>query len=451
MLRVEKTKEKGQIMVLLVLAVVGLMGFAALAIDGGMAYSDRRHAQNATDAASLAGGSAAAVWLEENEITHENFTCGGVAGAMSVAKQAAIERANTNDFQIEGDLQNHHGVEVSCTDYFNGAFSERYIDITVEITAETRTAMVHLVYDGPTKNRVAAVSRIYPQAPIGFGQAIVGLNNLACDGNNNGVIIHGSADLSISGGGIFSNGCMKFMGAQNLNVFVNPPNIAYVEELIISGNVALNATPSQVSNNVLPEDATYIPPPDCDQVPYYENPSTAYQNNANGHIPPGNYTSIKFNGTGTLEGGGLYCVNGNFDVGNNDLSIISSGGQEGVTIYLISGSFITTSTGGKDGKVNLKAPTAEPDPYPAIAGVLIYLAEGNSGTVKLTGNSESSFYGMIYAPSGTIDAYGTPGHEATFHTQFVGKNVKIGGNAKIDVNYSGGNVYRRPTMLNLHQ
>jgi uncharacterized Zn-binding protein involved in type VI secretion len=441
-------REYGQIMVLLVLAVVGLMGFAALAIDGGMAYSDRRHAQNAADASSLAGGSAAALWMEQNGITYENFTCGDVKEVIGDFKQVAKDRAKSNQYEIEDNLDNHHGVEVNCVNSFNGAFNDRYIDVIVEITSETKTALVHLVYDGPTKNRVAAVTRIRPHAPLGFGQAIIGLNELACDGNNNGVIIHGSTDININGGGIYSNGCMKYMGAQNLNVFVNPPIISYVEQLEISGNVVLNASPTQVPNGIMPDDYTYIPPPDCDQVPYYDNPSNQFQNNASGHIPPGNYTRIKFNNAGTLQGGGLYCMHGNFDVGNNDLSIVpTEDGKDGVTIYLIQGNFITN--GG--GEVNLKAPGKVPDPYPAIPGVLIYLAQGNTGLVTMAGNSVSSFEGTVYAPSGTIEAYGTPGHEATFHTQFVGKNVKVGGNARIDVNYEGGKVFRIPTLLNLHQ
>ncbi|MBE0408363.1 MAG: Tad domain-containing protein [Anaerolineales bacterium] len=452
----KKKRESGQVLVLLVLAVVGLMGFAALAIDGGMAYADRRQAQNSADAASLAGGSAAALWMEQYGITFENFNCkifnewknNDNKTGKELAEDAAIDRAGSNQFIIESGLHNHHGVEVTCVNFFNGAFYERYIDVTVEITSETNTALVHLVYDGPTKNQVAAVTRIRPHAPLGFGQAIIGLNDQGCDGNNNGVIIHGSTDININGGGIFSAGCLRFMGAQSVNVNVNPPVFSYVEELSMSGNVNLNGSPNQVPSGIMPEDYLYVPAPDCDQVPHYGNPSNAYNNNAGGHIPPGNYTRIKFNSAGSLQGGGLYCMNGDFDVGNNDLSIEpSDDGKLGVTIYLISGNFIT----GGNGEVNLSAPPSNPDPYPAIPGVLIFLAEGNTGLVSLAGNSVSSFEGTIYAPSGTIEAYGTPGHEATFFTQFIGKNVKVGGNARIDVNYQGGKVFRIPTLLNLHQ
>lgn len=47
--------EKGQAIIILVIAVVALLAFAALAIDAGNAYTVRREAQNAADAGALAG------------------------------------------------------------------------------------------------------------------------------------------------------------------------------------------------------------------------------------------------------------------------------------------------------------------------------------------------------------------------------------------------------------
>jgi Putative Flp pilus-assembly TadE/G-like len=48
-------KERGQTLLLFVLAVGVLMGFVAMAIDVGLFYEDRRHLQNTADAAALAG------------------------------------------------------------------------------------------------------------------------------------------------------------------------------------------------------------------------------------------------------------------------------------------------------------------------------------------------------------------------------------------------------------
>jgi len=47
--------ERGQTLVQVALMLVVLLGFAALAIDGGLVYAERRHMQNAADAGALAG------------------------------------------------------------------------------------------------------------------------------------------------------------------------------------------------------------------------------------------------------------------------------------------------------------------------------------------------------------------------------------------------------------
>ena len=54
------SSESGQAAVPVGLTMVVLLGFAALAVDGSMVYSDRRFAQSGADAASLAGAGAAA-------------------------------------------------------------------------------------------------------------------------------------------------------------------------------------------------------------------------------------------------------------------------------------------------------------------------------------------------------------------------------------------------------
>src|ERR1043166_5008772 len=51
----KRSFERGQALVLIALAAIGLFAIAGLAIDGSAKYSDRRHAQNAADTAALAG------------------------------------------------------------------------------------------------------------------------------------------------------------------------------------------------------------------------------------------------------------------------------------------------------------------------------------------------------------------------------------------------------------
>ena len=48
-------EERGQAMIIMVLALIGLLAMLGLAIDGGVLFLERRRMQNAADAASLAG------------------------------------------------------------------------------------------------------------------------------------------------------------------------------------------------------------------------------------------------------------------------------------------------------------------------------------------------------------------------------------------------------------
>ena len=48
------SKERGQALIVIALALVALAGITGLVVDGGNAFLDRRNAQNAADSAALA-------------------------------------------------------------------------------------------------------------------------------------------------------------------------------------------------------------------------------------------------------------------------------------------------------------------------------------------------------------------------------------------------------------
>ena len=56
-----KTSETGQVFVILALVMVVLLGFTALAIDGGLTMMTRKRAQNSADASAMAAAFAAMV------------------------------------------------------------------------------------------------------------------------------------------------------------------------------------------------------------------------------------------------------------------------------------------------------------------------------------------------------------------------------------------------------
>jgi hypothetical protein len=432
--------EKGQALVLMAFAFVAMLGFVALAIDGGMIYSDRRFAQNGADAASLAGGGAGALSMENSHVLYEDFSCSDsrVLAAISAAKTAAISRAADNSFSIGAGIVNKNGVEVDCgiTNEWYG--KDKHIDIKVDITKDTDTFFAHFVYNGPWRNSVEAVTRIRPRSPMAYGNAIVALNPDGCSGNSNGVIFGGSSGMTINGGGVFSNGCLKGNGGQ-FSTTVNDGNVSYVKEATgtLSG---ISPDPGQAPN-VLSNSSYEMPTPDCSGLQDRSQNSDT--------LSPGVYNKITLtNGELTLKPG-LYCLTSS----NTAFKIL--GGSltgEGVTLYVINGSVNISG----NAEVSLSAPVIS-DPPPAIPGMLIQLGKGNTNTVDIQGTSASAFVGTIYAPDGDIVLEGTGdsqsggGDVTKFWTQLIGQNVTVTGNAELDINFQASKNATIPAKLELYK
>jgi hypothetical protein len=439
-----KANENGQVIALLALSMVVFLGFAALALDGGMIYADRRDAQNGADAASFAGGAAASNTMEALGVYYAVFDCGDFNNGGTDMGQvhnailtSAIGRASSNNYSIDSDISDNHGVVATCVDNINmGAYIDKYIDINTVITRSSNTSLMHLVYSGPVQGTVDTVVRIRSRTPIAFGHAVVGLNDAACGGKN-GVVLSGSSITNINGGGIYSNGCMNCNGGFDANVtggFVN-----YAGETGCNSGHDISPAPQKTSS--LPSSSFNAIEPDCSLVPDYSSTDID-----DGTFSPGVYNEIKMNGSDTvILQPGLYCLE------RSPQAISISGGSisgDGVTIFVKSAAGGISITGAV---IDLKAPSSSPDPSPAVSGMLIFMQEGNSNEVSLTGNGSTYFEGTIYSPDGDISIAGSSGTYPTFNTQLVGWNVDVGGNASIDINFNGAENYGQPPKLNLQE
>jgi Putative Flp pilus-assembly TadE/G-like len=433
--------EKGQALVLIALAFVAMLGFVALALDGGMIYSDRRFAQNGADASSLAGGGAAALSMENQHVLYQDFSCSDarVLAAEQAAITAAISRAADNTFSIDTNTTDKNGVEVDCGITDSPFGKDKHVDIRVLITKDTDSIFAHFVYQGPLRNSVEAITRIRPRSPMAYGNAIVALNPAACSGNSNGVMFGGSSSSTINGGGVFSNGCLKGNGG-TFSADVNDGNVTYVAEA--EGNLSnISPSPNQISTT-LPNSSYEMKTPDCSSLPHRTQNSD--------DLSPGVYSSISLtNGELNLKPG-LYCLTSStnaFKINGGSLT------GEGVTLYVLNGSLSISG----NAEVSLSAPLISPDPSPAIPGMLIQLGKGNTNTVDIEGTSASSFVGTIYAPDGDINLAGTgdasSGGEdvVRFHTQLIGQNVFITGNVDLDINFQASENATIPAKLELYK
>lgn len=414
--------ERGQAMILIVLGFIIILGFVGLAIDGGQVLGDRRHAQNSADAAALAGGGKASLYLEDHGITYGNWNCAssGIAAAMAQARQAAINRAASNSFNIDQDIADFHGVTTRCETFNYGSYVDKYIDITVWITTETPGTFSSFLFPNNLTSRVQSVVRVRPRQPLVFGNAVVSLNEGACSGHSNGVTFHGTADVIINGGGVFSNGCLRGNG----NVYVNVDGDAdgpvnYVREVI---GASLFEDPVVQVPYPLPPETYNIPVPNCDD--------------SNAH----NVTAGQLKASEPLSPG-LWCVSGDLRINANDTLR-----GTGVTIYMRDGEI--RINGGAT--VQITAPSYSPDPSPAIPGVLIYMAPGNSSEVQINGNSESFFTGTVFAPQSNVDMLGNGATDA-YKTQIIGWNVEAGGTANTYVVFEQQKNYTKPTSMDLNR
>ena len=430
--------EQGQVLVFFSIILVVLLGFSALAIDGGMLFSDRRHAQNAADSASLAGASAAAYYMRSHAVNYNSFICGtsGTTYTEVSAELEAINRAASNDYVIDGDLSDNHGVDIVCEITDMLSYEDKHLDVITKITRDTQSNFAHLIYDGPLRNEVEAVVRVYPPAPLAFGKAIIALNDSACSGNTYGVIFSGTSNTTVTGGGVWSNGCLTGNGT-SFNVTVNNGGVGF------SGSSAgtltnINPAPVYIPSKI-PDHSVLIDEPSCAGLPDRTVPNTG-----DATLEPGVYDEIKWPGGALTLNPGLYCITGTKGIEINGGSVDG----DGVTLFLTTGG---VTINGNVSPVDLRAPEESPDPSPAMAGVLIFMAYGNDETISVTGNSTSFYLGTVFAPDGDLYFSGASGTEPTFNTQLVGNNVEVSGGATIDINFNDDENFEKPPYLDLQK
>jgi hypothetical protein len=427
-------KSTGQILPLLAFVLVVLIGITALAIDGSMVYSDRRVAQNASDAAALAGAGMAAQYMENRSVRYDGFSCSNtdVINAMNTAINNAISRASSNDFTIDADISDKNGVIVTCSVVNIGPYMDEYIDVKVLITTNTKTTFAQLFYSGPTTSTVESIVRVHPRTSLGYGYAIGSLGN---DCTTGGITAVGNASINTTNAGMYSNSCLSFAG--HVDVDVNDPvnnGIRYVTSYSTGGAVIVDPTPVQSPVSIVPYN---VPAPDCSVLPYMG--SVTLKSSDVRTINPGRYDSITLGGTSKLTlNPGLYCMYGDIFL-SGDQTLIG----HDVTIYFVDGSF--TSAG--NSIVDLSAPNYEGTPEnPIIRGMLFFAAADNAETFTITGTSDSTYVGTVYTPGAPVTVIGTSGLEA-IESQIIGKKVYLDGYTTININFDSAYNYQVPASL----
>jgi hypothetical protein len=442
-----KNSEKGQAIVLLVLSMIGLLAFTALAIDGGLVYSDRRIAQNAADAAAIAGAEKAGELL--NGVLYKGWFC-----PENDAKDAAVANGLKNDFAITkvatyADLASvENGVATICND------AAHYIDVHVKLTNQTQTAFAHFVFSGVLKNTVEARARVYGQIPLGGGKAILAEDTECKKPVDGGIDFKGNKDVNVEGGGVHSNCDLTFSGSTGTVDVSGGGGITYNEDF---GD--LKGPPKPGEQNVTPPPEgnsevikVELDPPTC------SGPNKGDVDGVVGGktINPGTYKDLTVDASGeelTLTSG-LYCIEGRFKVTGGLLT------GNGVTLYFPD----TAKAFNTDGNAVVKLSAPDPLPCeapicpPAIGGVLIYYEPGgkpSSPEITLGGTSGSEYVGMIYAPNTVINVGGTSdmiGEETIeYGISIIGFRINVYGTTNIDITYDSDKMPQEDAWLRMER
>jgi hypothetical protein len=429
-----RRSESGQSYIIMAMMMVIMLGFSALAIDGGNLYHEHRRAQNAADAAAMAAALAKVKGQPLGTVALTSTTTNDfatTAQACSPAGSDCVLGVGT-DLTIEVTNPPREGQYAGNPEY-----------IRVSIEHKVNTSFAHLVFSGGLHDTVEAVSRVWPTQSF-ISYAIFATSEHACKA----VWFSGTGDTNVTGGGLFSNSdaasasCQSgVQGGSGAISVANPHGIEVVGTFDMGGSGAVSPAPAEhtPSYRIRPMMGT----PDCSALWDYGKMKI---NSAGAHtIFPGRYEEITIlAGAVVTMDPGMYCIYGNKGFTSNGGSITGTD----IFIYMEDGDF---NLGGNT-LVNLSAvepPNSLVDPSDNDwAGMLLYVDPNNTNPITITGASNTVYTGTIYAPSSQVMLEGG-GTSIGINAQVIGESVKISGNAELNLTYDESKNFFLPPAIDL--
>ena len=396
--------ERGQVLVLVVLGMVALIGIAALVVDGGNVFLDRREAQNAADSAALASALA--------RIRGENFVqkANEIAALNGYNNDPASNTVQVFSPPIEGD-------HVGDIEY-----------IQIIITSRVDTYFGGVIGQDFIINRVSSVTRTKtPElAELIYGYAVVSLAPTSNCQNHKSFWLHGEGTLDITGGGVFVNSnnpdcALLQQGNGSIRIRDGYP-ITIVGGASIQKPQLLTPYPPSTGRSPIPYPPPYMPPKvGCTkQAEISETGSRMSAGIWDDDFPPPDVRELDK---------GVYCVK----------NFIVDGGTH------LSGSNVTFVVDGElrwgaNSTLELSAPKKG-----ELAGLLIYMPIDNKNKVVLNGGRDASIKGTILAPGATIHINGND-LLAGFHSQIIGFRIDVSGDSNVVIKYNDEQNYDAITM-----
>lgn len=365
-------QEQGQIFVLLVISIVGLLAIVGLGVDSARIFIEKRRVQNAVDNASLAGSLALC-----SGASSTTARANAIAVLTSYGYTDPLLYSVANPFDDDGDGINSTGQ--TDDDFVFG----------VTLTSLVDPIIIQIVFQGDVAATAEGIAycKLVQEAVFAHALYTTGSSDMNCDPNS--LKISGSAG-SITGG------------------FHSNTEIQIQSEILLDGNS------SYVSGGFDDSKITYAGSTTFTQVaeknpamPYFIEDFAAVAT-AGGSTITDSYGTVRnfYNmGSGTVNLGDFESA-GHY---NSSTYAIDDG------VYFVNGNFkledviIGNATFVATGEVTLKQNGVALDPYYDDL-LMVFANTGGSKTcnkgISMSG-SDNAFKGMLFAPFGEVSMAGS--------------------------------------------
>jgi hypothetical protein len=417
-----------------------LLGFAAIALDGGVMVDRRRHVRATADAAALA----AATDLYQNYRTNAGTDPGGTAAASALA----VAKANgyTNDgtqstvtVNIPPTSGDHVGqagyVEVIIQYNQTRYFSTVYGSSTIAVRGR---AVARGIWS-PFKDGIMVLDPSVASALTAGGGGGFTLNNanVIVDSNNSTSVSNNStgATLSVANGAFYLSGGISNNTTLKGTVYYNqrptPDPLAYLPEPSLPSTIltakglkpsdpsvggylsALNIDPATVNGSVY-----VLEPGRYDKLPSFTN---------------GDVVILKQASTNSADG--IYYLNGAGFTSNGATIAMDPTGNTTGGVMLFNNPTNTSNSQGisiNGGNVTLSPPTSG-----LYQGIEMFQERSSSMTLQIAGQGGMNISGTLYAASALLKITGSSSSTVdVIGSQYISDTLQLGGNGLININWS---------------
>lgn len=485
--------QRGQALILIAFGIVALVGFTALAVDGGRVFSDRRHAQNAADTSALA---AALKYIREIE--------NNPGSAKDLAKSEAEARAASNNYTTDADstvtVEFCDEAADKCQDPVKkelpaGANPAEYIRVT--IISNVPMTFGRILGREFVTNRVVAITRVQGTKTTGIFDAGAGMYSIKSGNYNDCFELLGNADLVFHNTGIFVNcsgsDALALGGNYGLTMDANARVVGCSNDkndvpppIKGTGQIDCGVDEQTVDKDTFKDVPTTEPTPTCltpgdhDTINNVLTPGyhPTRDISSDTTLTPGVYcflsgSNLRFQAGGSINGTGaiklvlssdtdlkgsannfenleVYTDNSDFQIfgtlhadrfrffGNGNSTFGVQNGE-----FISGNAYIYTESGEIDIRAGAHVDITAPPPGDKFGGLLMYMPWDNPNKFRLNGDSDDIWRGTVLMPGAKVTYNGGAGFE--LHGQVIAETFEINGGAEGDIYFSSDYIFSPPS------